>query len=327
MPRIVETAVEKWPLAREFAISRSVAKSAVVVVASVREADCVGRGESAPNPRYGESVEATVAAIDAAAGAIAGGMDRAGLRRAMPAGSARNALDCALFDLEAKLSGVSAAAIAGLGPLRSVETAYTLSLDSPEAMAAAAAGSRELPLLKLKLGREGDPARIEAVRKAAPAARLIVDANEGWQLADLAGNLAACAAAGVELVEQPLPAAHDSGLQTIPHTVPICADESLHTTGDLARLAGRYDAVNIKLDKAGGITEALAVAAEARRLGFRVMVGCMLGTSLAMAPAFLVAQGADFVDLDGPLLLAHDRTPGLRYDRGWILPPPPELWG
>ena len=245
----------------------------------------------------------------------------------MPAGAARNAIDCALFDLEAKVGGRTAAEIAGLSPLRPLETAYTLSLDTPEAMAAAAKAASGRPLLKVKLGGPGDATRIAAVRLAAPAARLIVDANEAWSEADLEPNLAACAGVGVELIEQPLPAGADEALSAIRHTVPVCADESLHTATDLPALRGRYDAVNIKLDKTGGLTEGLAVLAEARRLGFKVMAGCMVGTSLAMAPALLLAQSADFVDLDGPLLLARDREPGLRYEGSIVYPPPRALWG
>jgi L-alanine-DL-glutamate epimerase-like enolase superfamily enzyme len=245
----------------------------------------------------------------------------------MPPGAARNAIDCALFDLEARMSGRTAAEIAGSPPLRPVETAFTLSLGTPEAMAEAAGAAADRPLLKVKLGGSGDQARIAAVREAAPGARLIVDANEAWSPADIEGNTAACFEAGVELIEQPLPAGDDAALSAIPRIVPVCADESLHTAADLATLAGRYDVVNIKLDKTGGLTEALALRADAQRLGFRIMVGCMVGTSLAMAPALLVAQGADFVDLDGPLLLARDREPGLRYEGSLLHPPPRELWG
>jgi L-alanine-DL-glutamate epimerase-like enolase superfamily enzyme len=327
MLRFLEVAVEKWPIAGRFVISRGSRTEAEVVVVTIREGDHAGRGESVPYARYGESVAGTVAAITAMTAAVAGGLDREGLRRAMPPGAARNAIDCALFDLEAKLSSKSAAEIAGLPPLRPVETAFTLSFGTPEAMAVAATAAAARPLLKVKLGGDGDRARIAAVRQAAPGARLIVDANEAWSLADIEGNTAACFEAGVELIEQPLPAGDDAALSAIPRIVPVCADESLHTAADLATLAGRYDVVNIKLDKTGGLTEALALHAEARRLGFRIMVGCMVGTSLAMAPALLVAQDADFVDLDGPLLLARDREPGLRYEGSLVHPPPRELWG
>ena len=327
MLRFLDVAVEKWPIAGRFAISRGSRTVAEVVVVSIRDGHHLGRGESVPYARYGETVDGTVMAIRPMAEAIAGGLGRDGLRRAMPAGAARNAVDCALFDLEAKSSGRSAAAIAGLSPLRPLQTAYTLSLDAPEAMAAAASAAADRPLLKVKLGGSGDEARIAAVRRAAPNARLIVDANEAWAEADLEPTMAACAAAGVELIEQPLPAGSDAALSAIRRVVPVCADESLHTAADLPALRGRYDAVNIKLDKTGGLTEGLAVLAEARRLGFKVMAGCMVGTSLAMAPALLLAQSADFVDLDGPLLLARDRDPGLRYEGSIVHPPPRTLWG
>ncbi len=327
MLRFLDVTVEKWPIAGRFVISRGSRTEAEVVLAAIREGSHAGRGESVPYARYGESVAGTMAAIEAMAEAIGGGLDRTGLRKAMPPGAARNAIDCALFDLEAKANGRSATAIVGLPPLRPVETAFTLSLGTPEAMARAAEAAAARPLLKVKLGGDGDRARIAAVRHAAPAARLIVDANEAWSEADLERNMAACAEAGVELIEQPLPAGADAALSAIRRIVPVCADESLHTAADLSALAGRYDAVNIKLDKTGGLTEALALAAEARRLGFRIMVGCMVSTSLAMAPALLVAQAADFVDLDGPLLLARDREPGLRYEGSVIHPPSRELWG
>ncbi len=327
MLRFLDVTVEKWPIAGRFVISRGSRTEAEVVLATIREGGHAGRGESVPYARYGESVAGTVAAIEAMAEAIGGGLDRTGLRQAMPPGAARNAIDCALFDLDAKTNGRSATAIAGLPLLRPVETAFTLSLGTPEAMARAAVAAAGRPLLKVKLGGDGDRARIAAVRQAAPKARLIVDANEAWSEADLERNMAVCAEAGVELIEQPLPAGADTALSAIRRIVPVCADESLHTAADLSGLAGRYDAVNIKLDKTGGLTEALALAAEARRLGFGIMVGCMVSTSLAMAPALLVAQTADFVDLDGPLLLARDREPGLRYEGSVIHPPPRELWG
>jgi L-alanine-DL-glutamate epimerase-like enolase superfamily enzyme len=245
----------------------------------------------------------------------------------MPHGAARNALDCALWDLEAKRTGRQAHELAGLSAPAALTTAYTISLAEPDAMAAAAAQVSGRTLLKVKLGGQGDPARIRAVRAAAPAAQLIVDANEGWTENNLAVNLDACAAAGVTLIEQPLPAGKDEALATVQRPVAICADESVHDRAGLAALAGRYDAVNIKLDKTGGLTEALAMAAEAERLGFGIMVGCMVATSLSMAPAMLVAQRASIVDLDGPLLLARDRADGLRYDGSLVHPAAPALWG
>jgi L-alanine-DL-glutamate epimerase-like enolase superfamily enzyme len=268
-----------------------------------------------------------VATIEAMARPIREGLDRQGLRVAMPPGAARNAIDCALWDLEAKRTGRSAADLAGLSAPGPVETAYTLSLGTAESMAKAAAAAADRPLLKVKLGGAGDPARIAAVRRAAPRARLIVDANEGWSPDAFVGNMAACAAAGVELIEQPLPAGEDEPLRRLPRTVPVCADESVHIAADLPRLRGLYDAVNIKLDKTGGLTEALALAETARAGGFRIMIGCMVATSLAMAPALLLATGADFIDLDGPLLLARDREPGLVYEGSRIMPAPRALWG
>jgi L-alanine-DL-glutamate epimerase-like enolase superfamily enzyme len=246
----------------------------------------------------------------------------------MPPGAARNAVDCALWDLEAKLSGVPAHVAAGIDRLPPVTTAYTISLGEPAEMAEAAGKAAGRPILKIKLGAaDGDPDRIAAVRRAAPDATLIADANEGWRAENLAANLAACAEAGVALVEQPLPAADDAILAGLPRAVALCADESLHARDGLEALRGRYDAVNIKLDKAGGLTEALALSADAQRLGFGVMIGCMLGSSLGMAPALLLAPGARFVDLDGPLLLARDREGGLRYEGSIVHPPRPDLWG
>ena len=246
----------------------------------------------------------------------------------MPAGAARNALDCALWDYEAKRSGISAAALAGLQRLDALTTAYTISLDTPGNMAAKAAhAAQTMPLLKIKLGGEGDADRMRQIRAACPQARLIADANEAWTPAMLPELMATAAEAGFELIEQPLPAGQDAALAQIRREVPVCADESLHTRSDLDRLRGRYDAVNIKLDKAGGLTEALALAEAARASGFKIMVGCMVATSLAIAPAVLLAQGADWVDLDGPLLLARDREPSLRYEGGLLHPAPSQLWG
>ena len=319
--------VERWPITGGFAISRGAKHEAVVVVASIGEAGHTGRGECVPYTHYGESVERVAAAIETCAPAIANGLSRTELAALLPAGAARNALDCALWDLEAKRSGRSAASLAGIGTLRPVLTAFTLSLAIPEAMAEAARQARHYPLLKLKLGGEGDAERLRAVREAAPTVRLIADANEAWQPHETESLLAEAAAAGVELIEQPLPAGNDDLLARIAHPVPICADESVHDCASLDALADRYDAVNIKLDKTGGLTEALAAAARARALGLKIMVGSMVATSLAMAPALLVAQGADFVDLDGPLLLARDRAPGLSYEGGLVYPPEPQLWG
>jgi len=325
MPTLtIEAAVESWPIAGEFVIARGAKREAAVVVAQVSDGKVSGRGECVPYARYGETVEGVRGAILAMGGALS---DRASLLRQMPAGAARNALDCALWDYEAKRSGMSAAMLAGVAAPRPLITAYTISLDTPEAMAAkAAAAARTMPLLKLKLGGQGDAERLSRVRAACPAARLIVDANEAWTPELLASLMASAVETGVELIEQPLPAGADAAL-TAPRPVPVCADESVHDRASLAALAGRYDAINVKLDKAGGLTEALALAAEARTRGLRIMVGCMVATSLSMAPAMVLAQGADWVDLDGPLLLARDRAPALRYAGALVHPPEPQLWG
>jgi L-Ala-D/L-Glu epimerase / N-acetyl-D-glutamate racemase len=319
--------VERWPIRGGFTISRGSKHEAVVVVATVSDGRYRGRGECVPYARYGETVENVVTAVEACASAIASGANRADLGTFLPAGAARNAIDCALWDFEAKRSGSSAAKLAGLLPLHAVETAFTISLASPEVMAAKAREASGYPLLKLKLGGDGDEARLVAVRDAVPHARLIADANEAWQPHEVESLLAVAAAVGVELVEQPLPAGNDEILAHVERLVPVCADESVHDRASLDLLVGRFDAVNIKLDKTGGLTEALVVAARARALWLKVMVGSMVATSLAMAPALLLAQDADFVDLDGPLLLARDRVPGLAYDGGIIAPPTSELWG
>jgi L-alanine-DL-glutamate epimerase-like enolase superfamily enzyme len=319
---------ERWPIKGEFRIARGVKQDAAVVVATVTETGAAGRGECVPYARYGETVEGVARSIEGHARAIEAGIGRAELQDLLPPGAARNALDCALWDLEAKLAGRSVAALAGLAPLKRVETALTISLAAPEEMAARAqAAAKHYPLLKLKLGGEDDAARLAAIRSAVPQARLIADANEAWTPEQVECLLAAAAAAGVELLEQPLPAGRDDMLARIPRAVPVCADESVHDRASLATIADRYDAVNVKLDKTGGLTEALATAREARALGLKLMVGCMVATSLAMAPALVLAQQAEWIDLDGPLLLARDRAPGLGYEGPQILPPPPELWG
>jgi L-alanine-DL-glutamate epimerase-like enolase superfamily enzyme len=318
---------ETWPIAGAFTIARGAKTEAQVVVAELRDGTATGRGECVPYARYGETVAGVEAALAAMRGAVEGGLTRAALQGAMPAGAARNALDSAFWDVEAKASGRPVHALVGLARLRPLTTAYTISLGTPEAMADAAAKAAGRALLKVKLGGQGDPARIAAVRAAAPAAALIVDANEAWRADNLAENLGACAAAGVTLIEQPLPAADDAALGTIARPIPVCADESVHDRASLTGLVGKYDAINIKLDKTGGLTEALAMAAEGERLGFSLMVGCMVATSLSMAPALLVAQRARVVDLDGPLLLARDREHGLRYEGSLVYPAAPELWG
>jgi L-alanine-DL-glutamate epimerase-like enolase superfamily enzyme len=324
---ILAARIERWPIAGSFTISRGAKTEAVTVVAEVSQGGFTGRGECVPYPRYGETPEATLAALQAMQGAISAGLDRKGLQATMLPGAARNALDCALMDLEAKTAGVRVWNLLGRPAPKPCTTAFTISLGSPEAMAAAIERAAHRPLLKIKLGGDGDGARIAAVRKAAPGSELIVDANEAWTAADLERNLEACAAAGVILVEQPLPAGQDEALGRIRRPIAVCADESVHDRGSLEGLRERYDAVNIKLDKTGGLTEALAMADAARALDFEIMVGCMVATSLAMAPAMLLTAQARFVDLDGPLLLARDRDGGLRYDGSLVYPPDAALWG
>ncbi|WP_439529742.1 N-acetyl-D-Glu racemase DgcA [Pannonibacter sp.] len=323
----LDIAHERFEIAGGFAISRGSRTHADVVVVSISDGAHTGRGECVPYPRYGESIDSVMAAIRATVEELGGRLDRHSLAATLQAGAARNAIDCALWDLEAKRSGRRAADLAGVGPLKPLTTCFTLSVGTPDSMAAAALKAADRPLLKVKLAGPGDAARIAAVRAAAPNARLVVDANEAWTEDCYGENMAACAEAGVELIEQPLPAAQDAALGHLARPVPVCADESLHTRADLPALRMRYDAVNIKLDKAGGLTEALALYSDARTLGFKVMVGCMLGTSLAMAPAVLIAQEADYVDLDGPLLLSNDRPGGLEFQGSTLIPPQPSLWG
>ena len=326
--RDLSVGVERCPIRGGFTISRGAKHEAVVVVAAIRDGAHQGRGECVPYARYGESVEGVMQAIEACRPAIAAGLDRAGLQALLPAGAARNALDCALWDLEAKISGRSAAELAGVAPLHAVETAFTISLASPEEMAARAREAAALSSAQAQAWRRGRRgAACRCPLHAVPKARLIADANEAWRASDLERLLAAAKAAGVELIEQPLPAGDDAALQHIARIVPVCADKSVHDRASLRDLPARYDAVNIKLDKTGGLTEALATAAEARKLGLKIMVGCMVATSLAMAPALLLAQDADWVDLDGPLLLERDRVPGLTYTSGTVMPPPAALWG
>jgi len=324
--------IERWPIAGGFTISRGAKTEAVVIVAEVSSRELkgsgiAGRGECVPYARYGETPEGTLGEILALEDAFHRGLDRQGLQERMKPGAARNAIDCALWDLEAKIANKRIWELLGQNAPRPLTTAYTISLGTPESMAEATTKAAHRPLLKVKLGGDGDEARIAAVRKAAPASELIVDANEAWTAASLERHLAACAEAGVTMIEQPLPAGQDEALARIRRPVPVCADESVHDRASLEGLRERYDAINIKLDKTGGLTEALAMAEAARALGFALRVGCMAATSLAMAPAMIVAQGARVVDLDGPLLLARDRDGGLRYDGSTVYPPDAGLWG
>ena len=327
MRRVLSVKAESFPIAGRFTISRGSKTEAEVLTCTVTDGRFFGRGECVPYRRYGETMDGVREAIESMAGPIADGITRDDLMRLMPAGAARNAIDCALWDLEAKASGRPAHLTACRAVPRPITTAFTLSLGEPETMAAEARANATRPLLKIKLGGPGDIERIHAVRQGAPDSKLILDANEGWTEENIEQNLAAAAEAGAVLVEQPLPAGRDHILGEISRSVPVCADESLHTAEDLDSLARLYDAVNIKLDKAGGLTAALVLRDRAREMGFSVMVGCMVGTSLAMAPAVLLAQDSDFADLDGPLLLARDRSPGLTYAGSLVSPPEAALWG
>lgn len=319
---------ESWPIRGSFTISRGAKREAQIVVAQISEGGYSGRGECVPYGRYGETIASVRLQIEALTSRTEAGMNRADLQAACPAGAARNALDCALWDLEAKQASSSVWRLAGLPPPRACVTAYTLSLDTPEAMARAAANATEFPVLKLKLGAQAIVESIEAVHRASPGAKLILDANEAWDLRLLEEVSPRLKELNVVLIEQPLPAGMDELLAGREWPVPLCADESCHEIEGLGFLKGRYGLINIKLDKTGGLTGALALARAAKEMGFGIMVGCMVSTSLAMAPAMLLAGLADYVDLDGPLLLQRDREGGLRCEPGGVLHPPgPALWG
>ena len=320
---MITVQAERFRLAEVFTISRGSRSEAQVLTVRVSRGGVTGWGECVPYARYGETLGSVAAQIEG----LAPGLDRAALQGALPAGAARNAVDCALWDLQAKAEGRRVWQLAGLPAPHAEITCFTLSLGTPEAMRAAAARHAHRPILKVKLGTPDDMARLEAVRAGAPTARIVVDANEGWSAeiySELAPHLLRL---GVAMVEQPLPAGQDDMLAEIARPLPVCADESCHDRASLPSLTGKYDMVNIKLDKTGGLTEALALRAAARAEGYRVMVGCMVGTSLAMAPAVLVAQGAQVTDLDGPLLLAEDREHALQFDAAGVHPPDPALWG
>ncbi len=320
--------IERWPISGVFRISRREARETVVVVVELEADGALGRGECGPNMRYGEDGKSCSAQIEAVRGPLEAGLDRESLQSLLQPGAARNALDCALWDLDAKRSGKTAAELAGVGAPGPLTTAFTLSIDTPEAMLEAARAASARPVLKVKLaGDEHDLTRLRAVHAGSPDARLIIDPNESWSFGRLEALAPQLAALGVGVIEQPLPAGDDDALSGYACPVTLCADESCATREDLAGLAGKYRMVNIKLDKAGGLTEALALADAARTAGFEIMVGCMLGTSLAMAPAMLVAQGAAFVDLDGPLLLAKDREHAISYEGSLMQPFTPALWG
>ncbi|KFX04695.1 mandelate racemase [Pectobacterium betavasculorum] len=318
---------ESWPIEGAFTISRGSKRQADVVVVAIRSGNVTGYGECVPYSRYGESLDSVTEQIASLHSDIRNGLDRKALQTILPASAARNALDCAFWDLECKQHQQRIWQRLNLPSPTALETAYTLSLDTPDRMHHAAVHNANRPLLKLKLADADDLARVAAVRKGAPLARLIVDANEGWDTERYLTLVPELAALGVTMIEQPFPAGKDDVLAALPRPIPICADESCHDRQSLAALVGRYDMINIKLDKTGGLTEALCLRQYAQAQGLKIMVGCMVSTSLSMAPAFVVAQGATVVDLDGPLLLQRDRNNGLHYNGSEILPPNALLWG
>ncbi|HYR23871.1 MAG TPA: N-acetyl-D-Glu racemase DgcA [Chthoniobacterales bacterium] len=322
----IEAQEEIWPLKQLFRISRGSRSEARVVVVTVADGQHTGRGEAVPIARYNQSVASVLAQIESMKSEK--NLDRHRIQKLLPAGAARNALDCALWDLEAKISGKRVWELANIPMAPKVETSFTISLDTPEKMSTATKANATAPILKLKLGGDDvDLARVQAVREAAPAVRLLIDANESWSPSHYQKIVPALKGLGVELIEQPFPADADEVLESLEHPVPVCADESCHTTADLPCLTNRYEIINVKLDKTGGLTEALLLTRRARESGFKLLFGCMVGTSLSMAPARVVASAADYVDLDGPLLLARDRDHGLSYRNGKIDMPPRELWG
>jgi L-alanine-DL-glutamate epimerase-like enolase superfamily enzyme len=323
----LDARVERWPLAEAFVISRGSKTEAEVVVAEITDGPHRGRGEAVPYARYGETLASVLAQIEGVRPQIEAGLDRADLQGRLPPGAARNALDCALWDLAAKRAGVRAWTLAGRARLDPVKTCFTISLGSAPAMAEAARANARRPMLKLKIGGPDDLDGVAAVRAAAPRARLIVDANEGLSFEELRRLAPELARLDVKLLEQPLAAGEDAALDGYESPVPLCADESLHTRAELAACAGRYGLINVKLDKTGGLTAAIALVNAARDHDLKIMVGCMLATSLAMAPAMLIAQYASFVDLDGPLLLKQDRVPGISFAGSLMQPPPRALWG
>lgn len=318
---------ESWPLARPFTISRGTKTAAEVLTVEIASNGHMGRGECVPYARYGETVADVEHDLGMQAQAIEGGLERDVLWYVMAAGAARNAIDAALWDLEAKETATPAWMIADVPEPKPALTAQTLSIGTPAAMAEAAAEIAAAPLIKIKLDAESVVERVCAVRKAAPGARLIADANEAWNLELMKAVLPALAELGVEMIEQPLPAEDDAGLEGFESPILLCADESCHTSDDLQRLKPLYGMVNIKLDKTGGLTEALNLARNAQAMGMKMMIGCMVATSLAMAPAMLLASFAEYVDLDGPLLLKNDRADGLLFKDGFVHPPTPVLWG
>ena len=327
MPRILDAQHDRFALTRPFRIARGVKTAADVVTVTIREGDKAGRGEGVPYPRYKESVESALAAISEIKPLIEGGAGRDALLKAMPAGAARNAVDCALWDLESRLSGQSVADMIGAPEPGRIASALTIVIDTPEAMARAAASVAQIPLIKVKVDANDPEAQLRAVRAAAPEPRLIVDPNESWDRALVEAMQPMLVELRADLLEQPVPAGEDEWLEGFTPAVPICADEALHVAADLPVIARRYQVVNVKLDKTGGLTEALAVAKAARERGLGLMTGCMVSSSLAIAPALHIARMSDFVDLDGPIWLREDRDGGVRDEGGTLLPPAPGFWG
>ena len=322
----IEAREEIWPFKQPFRIARGTRTEARVVVVTVSDGQYTGRGEGVPLARYGQSTDSVLAQIESMKTVPT--LDRQKIQKLLSPGAARNALDCALWDLEAKASGKRAWELANIAIVHAVETSFTISLDTPAAMATAARANANAPILKIKLGGDDlDLPRVEAVREAAPAARLLIDANESWSPSHYRENVPALNGLGVELIEQPFPANADEILENLDHPVPVCADESCHTSVDLLRLSNRYEVLNVKLDKTGGLTEALLLSERARKAGFKLLIGCMVCTSLGIAPARLLARATDYVDLDGPLLLADDRHHRLAYENGRIGLPSRRLWG
>lgn len=311
---------DAWPIAGKFVISRGAKTEARVITVSVAQHGLTGWGEGVPYPRYGETIAASLTALESLRPRIESGISRGEVSTLAIPMAARNALDCALWDLEAKLKNRPIHQLANLPTPQAVVTAYTISLGDPQEMAAAAAKSSHFLLLKLKLGGPGDAEQIRKVRRAVPDTRLVIDANEAWHASEVSELVKVSAGEGIELIEQPLPAGDDELLRHIDHTVPICADKSAHGTAGLGELIGKYDAVNIKLDKTGGLTPAIAMARAAQQMNFKIMIGCMVSTSLSMSPALLLASFASWVDLDGPLILAKDRDNALAYENGLIMP-------
>jgi L-Ala-D/L-Glu epimerase len=322
----LETRDEVWPLKQTFRISRGSRTEASVVVVMVTNGKFTGRGEGVPIRRYGQSTASVLGEIEAIKHEK--DLDRQKIQKLLPPGAARNALDCALWDLEAKISGKRAWKLANVPMVPEVETSFTISLDTPEKMAAAATANPNAPILKLKLGGDDlDLVRVQAVRATAPSTRLFVDANESWSPAHYRKIVSALNELRVELIEQPFAADADQVLEDLDHPVPVCADESCHTSADLPRLTKLYEVINVKLDKTGGLTEGLRLCKRARESGFKLLIGCMVGTSLSMAPARILASTADYVDLDGPLLLARDRDDAIIYENNRLGLPDRQLWG